>query len=53
MSDKEKDCCPNCNIEFETASNSDITSGDVLLSTWVEYCTKCLYVNNCDVDISR
>ena len=51
--DKEKDCCPNCNIELETDSNSDIQSGNILISTWVEYCPECLYVHNSDVGISK
>lgn len=51
--DKNKNYCTCCNIEFEIASNSDVYSGDVLLSTWVEYCPKCLYVNSSSVNISR
>jgi predicted nucleic acid-binding Zn-ribbon protein len=49
----EKECCHNCKIELETDSNSDIQSGDILISTWVEYCPECLYVNNWDVKISK
>jgi len=49
----EKDCCPNCNIELETDSNTEIQSGSILISTWVEYCPECLYVHSSDVDISK
>ena len=45
--------CPNCNIEFEDDSNSDIQSGDILISTWVEYCPECLYINDTQVNISK
>jgi len=50
---EDKDCCPNCNIEFENAGNSDTQSGDILISTWVEYCPICLYIFDSGVDISK
>ena len=45
--------CPNYNIKFEQAYVSDVDSGDVLLSSWVEYCPECLYVNSYNVSVSE
>ena len=45
--------CPDCNIKLEQSHVSDVDSGDVLLSAWVEYCPECLYINSSDVKLSK
>ena len=49
----ERDKCPNCDIEFENAHVGDACGGDVLVSTWVEYCPKCLYQNSSKIELSK
>ena len=45
--------CPDCKIEFEDAHVGDANGGDILVTTFVEYCPKCLYVNHYEVEISN
>jgi Zn-finger nucleic acid-binding protein len=49
----EKEKCPNCDIELDSASLSDIDAGDVLISVTVEYCPDCLYVSYSQASLSK
>ena len=53
MNESEVEHCNACGVELETAHNGDTESGDVLLSTTVTYCPKCLEIYDSDVSISR
>ena len=53
METKENPKCPNCNVGFETTHVGDAYAGDVLVTTWVEYCPECLYINDSRISLSK
>lgn len=52
MERREK-ICPDCNVELEWARAKDIDTGDILITTEVVYCPKCLDIQNYEVRISH
>lgn len=45
--------CPNCDVELEYAHISDAYAGDVLLTASCKYCSKCLYVTDEYIRLSK
>ena len=45
--------CSDCKIELDSAHVGDANAGDILVTTYVEYCPKCLYIYSTEVKISN
>ena len=50
---KKEPICPNCKVAFENDHIGDGHGGNVLITVYVTYCPKCLYVYDSKISLSN